>query len=306
MSNEFEEFISRVFESLTNPCKFQKEEIIRLGKVIVGNNSLVLSQKNTIARKIDENKILSETIVLDVKEIEELKDKINGLIKPPTDIPNADITYQRPVLVGPNHFKQVEMDIRNFIMPDFTIEKAVKSLRYNGSQDLDELIPKLYLKAKSNYKYGSDTQYGFSEYLMFPYELRFARSKGLAGDCDDWANKIGSYFAAANIPRDKWLISFGWARNNIGHATVYTKDSTGIWRHLNSTKKDYSHSDLKLYPSRHNNNDYSGLKPSGIWFSYNDVFSIHQFESREASATFKKELGDKITIKRKRKWQGKN
>ena len=259
--------------------------------------------KQIVLNKLEEYKLMlsdqEEAYSMQIKELAfkvlELTAQLQNVLKP-TNVPTANITYSRPVLVGPNKWSTAKVDVRNFVMSDFLIEESVKRLVYDGSQDLDELIPKIYLLAKKNYKYGADSNYGFSEYWMFPYELRHVREKLLAADCDDWANWIGAHLKAANIPRNKWLISCGYTRNNIGHATLYAKDSNSEWRHLNSTKRDYSYADLKKYPSKNNGNDSIGIKPSGFWFSYNDQFSIHQFESTEAEETFNKILGNKVKI----------
>ncbi len=225
------------------------------------------------------------------KKLSELLEKIK-----PVEIPSADITYRRPVLIGERKFTQVEIDVRNFIMPDFEIERNLKkkSLLYTGKENLDFLIPKIYKQARTGYKYGPDSAFGFSDLWMFPFELRMVLKKKKAGDCDDWANMIGSYFAAANIPRNRWLISAGLTRNEIGHATVYVKDSVEVWRHLNSTKPSYKEEDLKKFPSNEDEADKIGIKPDGFWFSYNDIFSLHKFESRSASSSFRK---SKLPIK---------
>jgi predicted transglutaminase-like cysteine proteinase len=234
-----------------------------------------------------------------VKALELENFELKNMIKP-TPVPNAEITYTRPILIGTNKFGQKEIDVRLFIQPDFEIEKTInsKKLMYDGEQDLDKLIPKVYAAAKASYKYGSDSNYGFSEYWMFPFELRYVRSKNLAGDCDDWSNWIASHFAAANIPRHLWLVSCGTTRNGFGHSTIYCKDSEKNWHHLNSTKPDYRYDDLKKYPSNKDETDKIGIKDGGFWFSYNDAWSIHKFESTEAAATSKKE---KLKIKIKRK-----
>ncbi len=210
------------------------------------------------------------------------------LFQKPVDIPSAEITYARPVLVSERTYEQIGIDVRNYIMPDFNMEKKLKkkNLIYDGTQNLDELIPKIYHLAKNGYKYGNDLKYGFEEYWMFPYELQAVLKYNKAGDCDDWANLIGSYFVAARIPRNLWLISVGVARAGYGHATVYAKDGIGIWRHLNSTRPEYKSEHLSGYPSNKDKNDSPGIKPDGFWFSYNDKFAIHRWDSEEAKEAF--------------------
>jgi len=260
----------------------------------LGNCEKTVKEKEEKIKKLllslkDANKTI-EKKKEEIKNINSYVEELEGKLKP-VNIPSADITYFRPVLIGKNQWIQVEIDVRNFIMPDFEIEKQLrkKHLIYDGKKDLDKLIPKVYRLAKSNYKYGNDTNYGFSEFWMFPYELRTVLSKGKAGDCDDWSIMIGSYFAAANIPRNIWLVSAGFTRKRFGHATIYAKDSKGDWRHLNSTKPDYNYKDLKEFPDNKNESDKVGIKPSGFWFSFNDLFSIHKFETKEALDTYKEE-----------------
>ena len=207
----------------------------------------------------------------------------------PVDIPSAEIRYSRPILVSERTYEMIGIDIRNFIMADFKMEKQLKAknLIYDGTQDLEELIPKIYRLAKRGYKYGDDLKYGFEEYWMLPFELQAVLTYGKAGDCEDWSNLIGSYFVAARIPRSKWLISVGIARAGYGHATVYVKDELGIWRHLNSTRPESKETRLSGFPSNKDKNDVAGIKPDGFWFSYNDKFAVHRWDSEKAKEAFK-------------------
>ncbi len=108
-----------------------------------------------------------------------------------------------------------------------------------------------------------------------------------AHQCDDWANLIGSYFVAAKIPRNRWLISVGVTRAGYGHATVYVKDEMQVWRHLNSTRPESKETRLSGFPSNKDEKDMAGIKPNGFWFSYNDKFSVHRWDSEEAREAFK-------------------
>ena len=237
------------------------------------------------------NKELNQEIKDLNNQNESLKDEIfllnKQLAENPTDVPSARITYSRPILIGKNTWTHAEIDVRLFIAPDFYIEEKLKENEYvyDGTQYLDTLIPKIYDLAKENYKYGYDNAYGFSEYWMFPFELRKCRAKGKAGDCDDWSIKIGSYFAAANIPRDRWFVSAGVTRSGFGHATIYVRDSSGCWRHMNSTSGK-THNDLKDFPSKNDTKDSIGIDPEQFWFSFNDLFSIHRFETGRAREGF--------------------
>jgi len=259
--------ISKLEKTITG----RDEDLLLLGLQIRGLNEKVQELQNLL-----------------IEADNELDDADNHNSINPTNIPSANITYKRPVLIEKNKWIQVEIDVRNFIMPDFEIVEKLKQkgLIYTGKENLDELIPKVYLLAKTAYKYGGNLKYGFREFWMFPFELRAVLSKKKAGDCEDWAITIGSYFAAARIPRNRWLVSAGKARNGIGHATFYAKDSTGTWRHLNSTT-GFSFPDLKDYPDNKSEKDHWGIAEDGFWFSFNDWFSIHKFESKEAQDSFK-------------------
>jgi len=212
---------------------------------------------------------------------------LQNLVKP-VDVPSADITYRRPILIGKNNWVQQEIDVRLFVQPDFEIEHSLeaKKLVYDGTQDLDILIPKIYHFAKKNYMYGSDEQFGFSEYVEFPFEFRVELSKKVNPDCDGWANWIGAHLVAAKIPVDRWFVSFGLANAGYGHATIEIKASDNTWHHLNSTKLDYDYKDLKQYPLNYDPNDRPGITKDGFWLSYNNVFSVHAFENKAAEEAF--------------------
>jgi len=300
----WKELIEFVFPGISKNIdeEYSKDDLSKLDiaekKIILRDSQLsdCRDSKQVVLDKLEDYK---ETTLTLIEEVDSLKDQIESIAEKPVDIPSADITYIRPCLVGKNKWKQKPLDVRKFIMADFEIENEVKraGLVYDGTQNLDELIPKIYHLAKKNYKYGFDNIYGFSEFWMFPFELRAVRKEGLAGDCDDWAIKIGSYFAAAKIPRNRWLISAGETRTEIGHATVYAKDSTGVWRHLNSTKPEFQHFNLKQYPSNKDQTDSLGIKEDGFWFSFNDFYSVHNFDSVTTAAVFYNNLGKKVKIK---------
>jgi len=268
-------------------CHVQKQHLLDKGE----------TYKKIIKSQHDVELTLKETLEKQLNTISKLRQQTNNL--KPINVPSKDITYRRPVLMAKNEYQQVEIDVRSFIMPDFTMENEVRKekLYYDGSQDLDLLIPKIYKLAKKRYKYARDSQFGFSEYLMFPFESRAVLKKGKGIDCDDWAILIGSYFAAAGIPRDKWVLSFGIARAGYGHATIYVQDSVQKWRHLNSTYSKYKYVDLKKYPSNKDKKDLPGIKDGGFWFSFNDLFSFNLFESEESEKEFSQELKHVVKIK---------
>jgi len=284
------EFFSEVF-GFDKEIKILKEK----NKITLKREQNLIKVLGTYEEKFNSCDVKYKVLL---KAYNELQKELEDFSKP-VNVPSAEITYSRPVLIEKGIYKSVEIDVRNFIMPDFNMEKKLKAknLIYDGSQNLDELIPAVYCLAKTGYKYGFDSKYGFSEFWMFPFELQTVLKHKKAGDCDDWANLIGSYFAAAKIPCDRWLVSAGITRDDFGHATVYAKDSTNIWRHLNSTSPMFKFDDLKKYPSNKNKNDLYGIKENGFWFSYNFLFAVHRWDSEEAKKSFN---AAKLLVKIKR------
>ncbi len=264
------------------------QEIANLNNKYAGLNTLYNTSNIKLAQCTDALTLCRNKYV----ELEEWAKASN------TKIPSADITYQRPVLVGDKIFEKANIDIRKFIQPDFLMEHDIEKagLEYTPEKDFDTLVPQIYKLAKKNYSYGSDKTFGFSELWLFPFELRYLRTKKLTGDCEDWSNWIGSYFAAANIPRKRWWNSCGTTRSGEGHCTIYLQDNNGVWKHTNSTAPYYFHKDLKDYPSKDDPEDTIGIEEGGWWFSYHDKASVHKFETEFAEAGFLKELGNKIDI----------
>lgn len=247
---------------------------------------------------------LEKTISQLRKEHVDFFKKYEALLKlvVPVDVPSVDITYRRPMILTKDRMIEKQVDVCTFIQPDFFMRNELKKngLMYAGSENLDLLIPKIYHLAKKGYNYGSDSVTGFAEFWRYPSESKAALAAGIGIDCDDWAILIGSFFAAAGIPSDRWLISAGLTRTGFGHATVYVKDRLGSWRHLNSTRPSYAMDDLIEYPSNKETDDKLGIAEGQFWFSFNDAFSLHRFDTRSAGAEFKKsKLSKHVTFKRR-------
>ena len=192
----------------------------------------------------------------------------------PTKYPNANITYQRPIFLTTKTNIIKNIDVRCFIMKDFTIfqELKDKDLLYTGKQDLDELIPTIKNLAKKSYKYAEDITKGLPEWWFFPFETREFIKQGTGVDCDDWSIYCGSYLATAMIPSTKWFISAGNTRSGFGHATLYAESNKKIWHHMNSTNPNLKYTDLNQYPNKDDTTDTIGIKD--YWFSFNNQISI--------------------------------
>lgn len=227
-------------------------------------------------------------------EFENLNLAYTGLYEAvnPTKYPNANITYQRPIFLTNKTNVIKNIDVRCFIMKDFTMFEELKSkdLLYTGKQDLDELMPTIKNLAKKNYKYANDSDKGLPEWWFFPFETREFISRGTGVDCDDWSIWIASYFATAMIPTTKWFISAGKTRSGFGHATFYAKSSKQEWHHMNSTAPNYKYTDLNQYPLKDDTTDTIGL--DNYWFSFNNQISISTMPNNSIIT----ELGKPIKI----------
>ena len=124
----------------------------------------------------------------------------------------------------------------------------------------------------------------------------FLKNGACLHQCEDFAHKIVSWMRAARIPADRIFVSCGVTRSGFGHSTVYVKDSTEEWRHLNSTSPHYNRNNLQDFPSKNDSTDNIGIHPEKFWFSFNDKISISKFETEEAKKFFDKEKAMKRIV----------
>jgi len=107
--------------------------------------------------------------------------------------------------------------------------------------------------------------------------------------CDDWGNELASYYIAAGVPnwRIRCVIGNCWAGG--GHHTVYVlADDFKTWHHTNSTTPItmlVNVTKLESLPTSNQPNDGIGIKE--VWFSYNDQFAWHKFETEITDNRFK-------------------
>lgn len=296
------ELYKNEFAKKINELEREKQYYIDRAKML-DEKLREFAKTNTVC--INELDMLRKELADAKAKIDELMQQINNYSEKPYSGKHtlAKITYRRPMFVAKNDVRDFQIDVRQFIMPNnFEIYDDISSnnLFYTQNKNLDELIPKIYYLAKKNYSYEYDSQFGFSELWMFPFETLQMRKLGKGADCDDWAILIGSYFACAGIPRDRWWVSAGYTRSGEGHATVYAKDNSGNWHHLNSTNPYPRNAQtLAEFPLKDDEKDSIGIEPDSFWFSFNDYWSISDFETKSASVSFNKSLlAKRISIKR--------
>ncbi len=263
----------------------------------IGALNLEISNIRTNLRKSDD---LLNVVVLNNGALKGQISKLNNLLSSESrmqytgKLTSAKIEYRRQLLSAGNTLKTHQIDIRNFITPNnHWIFDAIKkkNLFINSNDELNTKIPALYKLARKGYKYLSDQkQFGKPEVWLFPFEAVKLKAK----DCEDWSNIIGSYFACAGVPRDRWWVTCGRTRRGTGHATIYARDDNGQWRHLNSTNQKIVGMKLTDYPLNSDETDLIGLKT--YWFSYNDLFSVTMFEELETNGFYKSKLNKKIVM----------
>ncbi len=208
----------------------------------------------------------------------------------PTKVPERNIMYKRNVWLGKKlGWTTRKISIRNYftVQDDGYKQQLVDAdLMIKDLEDIDSLVPEIYKLAKKKYKYINDSDYGFGEHWLFPWELDIALSKGIGGDCEDYSHKIVTMMRIAGVPGDRVFTSVGYTRTHFGHSTVYARDEDSVWRHLNSTRPNYHYENLTQYPSKDDEKDKIGIAPNMFWHSGNDLLSISAFETAEAGKLF--------------------
>lgn len=187
--------------------------------------------------------------------------------------------------IAPGSSKIIEVPVQLFIQPNdpYIIEDIEKNDLYAVNDRCNDQILKIYkhtrIKPSNPYRYKYDeVNTGYPEYWMFPFELRNAK----AGDCDDWGNELASYLIAAGVPnwRVRCVVGNTWIGG--GHLTVYVlADNLVTWTHLNSTTP-YSRikgiRNLNDLPTTNDPTDKIGIEK--VWFSYNNQYAWHKFETK--------------------------
>lgn len=199
--------------------------------------------------------------------------------------PKSEIVYKGRT--SPNSNKMIEVPVQLFVQPNdpYIIKDIENNNLYAVNNQCNDHILKIYkhtrIKPSNPYRYKYDKiNIGLPEYWMFPFELRNAK----AGDCDDWGNELASYLIAAGVPnwRVRCVVGNVWGFNKGGHLTVYVlADDLVTWIHLNSTTPYSKIKEIKnLYdlPTTNNPSDKIGIEK--VWFSYNNQYAWHKFETK--------------------------
>jgi len=203
--------------------------------------------------------------------------------------PKADIYYKGRTI--PLSKQMIESDIKIFITPeDAHIQYDIRKygLKVKDEKNCNSDILKIYkhtrIKKINPYKYSYDSQsFGIGEYWMFPFELQAMRK----GDCDDWSHELASYLIGAGVPNWRVRVVCGTTYSGFGHSTVYVlADDLKTWKHLNSTTpiSMIKESDLMQMPNSNDPRDKIGIER--VWFSFNDEFAWHTFETNASRDDF--------------------
>ena len=253
-----------------------QEATITYSELLVEKDKLSL-ELNEYKKKVDE----LQNIIPD-EEVPE-KEYWN------TRKPQADIYYRGRTI--PLTKEMISNDVKVFITPnDAKIQNDIKKygLLVKDEKSCNKDILKIYKHTRTKtinpYKYKYDNQsFGIGEYWMFPFELQAMKS----GDCDDWSHELVSYLIGAGVPNWRVRVVCGTTYSNFGHSTVYVlADDLKTWKHLNSTTpiSMITQSDLMQMPNSNNSADTIGIK--NVWFSFNDEFAWHTFETNAGRDEF--------------------
>ena len=217
-----------------------------------------------------------------------------------TNKPFADVTYTGRYL--PFTKKKIAVPVQLFVTPNDTeIINDIKKVKLfvknpmKCNSDILKIYKHTRVKPSNPYRYVKDiVNVGVPEFWYFPFELRSAKR----GDCDDYAKELASYLIAAGIPDFRVRCVTGNCNVGGGHDTVYVLgDDMRTWYHLNSTSsylQIHKKKSLTEFPTSKDSTDKLGIKD--VWFSYNHIHAWHDFDTKEAETSFKKEKKLKIKI----------
>jgi len=129
-----------------------------------------------------------------------------------------------------------KVNVCDFIKPNDTViaqDVDENNLHIINQCTCDSQVLNIYKRAGHGLFYRSDLElYGQSEYWAFPAEVR---EKNNAGDCEDMAHVIASYFEAAGLSYWRYAVCTGTANIGIGHSTIYYLRDNNSWCLLDST-----------------------------------------------------------------------
>jgi len=126
-------------------------------------------------------------------------------------------------------------------------------------------------------------QWDAPEVWRFPIEVWFDPKD----DCEEWALLTASLWASAGLPSYRFRVVAGTVGDGEGHCTTYWLARDNHFHHLNSTsssKDDVPSQDVVNAPLPGASGDLLGIQ--NVWFSFNQDYSWHAFESPAAAASF--------------------
>lgn len=207
-----------------------------------------------------------------------------------TRVPAADIFWTARLFPGTTN-QRLKLDVRQLVTDndcEIHNDLTANALMVKNPEECNVDIFRIYkhsrLKEINPYHYQYDEQIFGCELFMYPYELRASQK----GDCDDWGIELASYLITAGVPAWRVRCVAGWCRGGGGHLTVYVLgDDKKTWYHINSTTgweivKARGWERLEDFPTSRTEEDTIGI--GEVWFSFNNRFAWHQFETENSLA----------------------
>lgn len=270
-----------------------KETINKLNQQIKDKEIIIIHLKEELE---DYNK--------DVKKLEEKLKTYPDTVDPIADewnnkYPRANIEYNGRTWGQTD--KMIPIDVRLLITPqDWHIHDVLrKNNLYIIDGNYEEGIPKIYnFVKKTYYNYSFDSEnYLVPEYWEFPFELfGMQKIKGIISvDCDSWAQFLLSFYIAAGLPEWMGRVVVGNCKLG-GHSTNYVySQETKKFHHLNSTYGDSEKNKISQFPTTDDAGKTDILGIYGVWFSFNNKFAWHKFDTAVTKKEFNKHK-DKFKI----------
>ncbi len=250
-------------------------------KIISDLQKQVTALRTELESKIEDNDVLSEKIEDKERDVDNLENLLKGANEGVSE--EARLSGKRSI----SHSwkdpkgKSVQLDVQDFVQSSVVLHELAKKKRLylNDKTDYDKQVAKAYRAVIGLLDYRFD-------HSLFSQNERWitvteAISLG-SSDCEEKSMTIVSLLEHIGVPRDSVFVCIGQSFNGIGHATVKVKDSTGVFRHLNSSNLFENFTDLKEYPEFHKKDTSfrtNGFNLEIMDYEFNSIVAETKFEN---------------------------
>ena len=251
-------------------------EILGLPKPITCDTIALTNCNNNLSNAEQQNEAQLMSIDSLLETINDLERQVDETNEPTYYSAKKKITH---FWVSPKG-KSIPIPVQNFVQPHLVELSEIakkKRLYLTIDKDYDKTVVKAY-KASLLLDYTLDSsQFSMTERWLTAQEA-IALGKD---DCEGAAVVICSMLEHIGVPIDSVYAVWGLTYNGNGHCVVTVKDSTGIWRLLNTSQLFEKAIDLKDYPE-FNKEDKTyktnGYNLKNVDGGFNSIVSFNNFD----------------------------